>query len=472
MATKSQQHHNFTISQGKKELPGIIMISMEMIASVTLSQWLAVGLLFFLFSELVFWLAIKVIATSCERLNPPADYGTCPVALTMRILDNIERLEEYDLKKFVEKWFLNKTPLKEICIENYRSFFSWVMYATFYEKLTEEQSDNIDSVLQVLFTRLKIKPQKGFNNTCAHVNMTIGEFSYTHRPLLVYILHGVKNVFQDMSLRALGFQQRRLGSVNYWYRPASTVSGYETQTGNVYFHGITTGWGGYVELVRQTSDFFKKNRTVILLDMECIKINSLHFRMPTAEYYAKAVKKILDRHDVGKVNIFGHSFGTITAGWFLKAYPDYVSHVTLIDPVSLLLAHPETAFNFLYREPSTFIEWCIHLVASQEITIAYTLRRNFWWFKNILWLEDIPSNIGVHVSLAGNDEVACSRTIRNYVQICNEDRKAQTPDAMSIESTFRDGHSHAQILLCSKSISELTKHLELQQPKGKSKILN
>lgn len=451
------------------------MLSLESMSSMPISEtmWQCVYFTFFLYilSEAIFWVAIKILAKSFEKPKEPAEYGICSIELVRRILCNIEKLNRYEVKHFLEKWFKDQTPLKDICIENYRSFFAWVMFASFHEDLSPTQSDQVDTSLNEMFQKLNIKPQKGFNPTCSHVNMTIGEFSYTHRPLLLYILHGVKKIFEDMSLRALGFQQRRVGKVNYWYRPASDVSGYEVQTSNVYFHGITTGWGGYVELVRQTSDFFKKNRTIFLFDMECIKINSLHFEMPTAEYYSNAVQKVLDRHHVDKVNVFGHSFGTITAGWFIKNYPSYVSHVTLIDPVSLLLAHPETAFNFLYREPSTLIEWCIYLVAAQEITIAYSLRRNFWWYKNILWLEDIPSNIGVHVSLAGNDEVACAHTIRDYAEVCNTSRQTQKESrsddtVMSIECSLREGQSHAQILICGQSIMELTQHLERQQPKG------
>jgi len=448
------------------------MLSLEYLSSITLGQWSCIVFFLYVLSEVIFWIAIKILAKTFEAPKQPADYGTCPIRLVRRILNNIEKMDKYEIKHFIEKWFLNKTPLKEICIENYRSFFAWVMYANFYDKLNPAQAANVDISLNELFSKLKIKPQGGFNPTCAHVNMTIGNFSYTHRPLLVYILHGVKNIFQDMSLRALGFQQRRLGSVNYWYRPASEASGYETLTCNVYFHGITTGWGGYVELIRQTSDFFKKNRTIFLFDMECIKIHSLHFKMPSAEYYSIAVKKVLDRHNIDQVNVFGHSFGTITSGWFIKNFPEYVSHVTLIDPVSLCLAHPETAFNFLYREPSTLIEWCIYLVASQEITIAYTLRRNFWWYKNILWLEDIPSSIGVHVSLAGNDEVACAHTVQNYATVCNAQRQANASEGDNvkpIEHSFREGQSHAQILICTQSISELTSHLQAQQPKGVSR---
>ena len=447
------------------------MLIMEWIKNITISEILWFTFFLFLLSEAIFWFSIKILAKSFEKPKKPVDYGMCPMELVTRIITNMEKLDRYDITQFIEKWFKHKTPIEEICIENYRSFFAWVMYASFKEDLSPVQLENVDKSLNEMFEKLHIKPKKGFNPDCSHVNMTIGEFSYTHRPLLFYIIHGVKNVFQDMSLRALGFQQRRIGTLSYWYRPAAESSRHETMTPNIYFHGITTGWGGYVELVRQTSDFFKKNRTIFLLDMECIKIHSLHFQMPTAEYYATAVKKVLDRHGINKVNAFGHSFGSITCGWFLKMYPEYVSHVTLIDPVSLLLAHPETAFNFLYREPSTFIEWCIHLVASQEITIAYTLRRNFWWYKNILWLEDIPSTIGVHVSLAGNDEVACPNTVRDYTILCSQSRlkeKLTNDSVMPIEHSFREGHSHAQILLCSKSIKELTKQLEIQQPKCKT----
>lgn len=57
----------------------------------------------------------------------------------------------------------------------------------------------------------------------------------------------------------------------------------------------------------------------------------------------------------------GHSFGSITAGWFVKANPERVSHMTLVDPVSLLLCLPDVGYTFLYRQPSTVMQWIIFL---------------------------------------------------------------------------------------------------------------
>jgi pimeloyl-ACP methyl ester carboxylesterase len=213
---------------------------------------------------------------------------------------------------------------------------------------------------------------------------------------------------------------------------------------------------------------------VFLFDFEAIKLFSLCFELPTPEDYCSDIKQVLDLHNVAKVNIVGHSFGTITAAWFIEHCPDYVSHLTLIDPVSLLLAHPDVAYNFLYRPPSTVLEWIIYYGASQEITIANCLRRNFWWYNNVLWLEDVPSCVGVHVSLAGADQVSRTSTIVEYIETCAESRRRQLDDCSEVRAhssvgtdgcnsariadinySVRAGHSHAQILASRHSLMEL-----------------
>lgn len=218
--------------------------------------------------------------------------------------------------------------------------------------------------------------------------------------------------------------------------------------------------------------FLSPNREIFLFDLEAIKIHSLHFKMPSPERYCDSVMAVLMLHRAGRVNVIGHSFGTITAGWFVRAYPEVVSHITLIDPVSLLLSHPEVAYNFLYRKPSTIVQWGMYIFASREITIANALRRNFWWYRNELWLEDIHPSIGVHVSLAGGDEVCNSDTVSEYVKLCQHKRQVQScacasgcssthlPDVQcaavaDITMCHRDDHSHAQILMCLRSLRQL-----------------
>ena len=118
---------------------------------------------------------------------------------------------------------------------------------------------------------------------------------------------------------------------------------------------------------------------MFLIDLLCTQMKSLRFTMPSHEEHADAVAAILRHHHHQRASIVGQSFGTIAAAWFLKRHPDMVTHISLLDPVSLLLFFPDVAFAFLYRFPSTLVEWVIYLVAAREITISYTLHRNFWW---------------------------------------------------------------------------------------------
>ena len=111
-------------------------------------------------------------------------------------------------------------------------------------------------------------------------------------------------------------------------------------------HGITPGWAMYMNFVESLA---QKNRTVILIDLDAIKIKSLTFRMPTPNSFCADVMEILSRHGFESVSVVGHSFGSITSGWFVTRYPQAVSHLTLVDPVSLLLALPDVAHKFLYR---------------------------------------------------------------------------------------------------------------------------
>jgi hypothetical protein len=84
-------------------------------------------------------------------------------------------------------------------------------------------------------------------------------------------------------------------------------------------------------------------------DLDAIKLESLTFRMPIPNSFCVDVMDILHRHQIAKVSVVGHSFGSITSGWLVNRYPSVVSHLTLVDPVSLLLALPDVAFKFLYR---------------------------------------------------------------------------------------------------------------------------
>lgn len=305
-------------------------------------------------------------------------------------------------------------------MDNLRSFLAWAMYASKYPMLSVEQSANIDAVIRRVEGDFNHKFTPGFNPRVKHFQMTLDPIVFYHRPLLVYAITALSNILGYISLRLCGFESRRIGVVHYWYRPAESEGGNNTSDNTsqrpiVFFHGITPGWLVYLPFVFAIIG----NRPTLLIDLDTIKINSLAFDMPKESDFVDSVTKAIDAHfgTAAKVSVVGHSFGTISSAWFLRHRPDRISHLTLIDPVSLLLGLPDVAYNFLHKSPDTLSKLIIRLIASREITVSNMLHRHFWWYNNILFLEDIPSHINVVVGLPGRDEIANNKVVLDYVRL-------------------------------------------------------
>jgi pimeloyl-ACP methyl ester carboxylesterase len=373
-------------------------------------------------AEFIFYFVIKYLVSKIlYKFTKPLPYDIKPKELILKILDCNDKLEIYDSQAFISGWFCG-APLRDIKYQNALDFFAWAMYARNFHELSSDEVKNIEDVLSLTQQRLHLPLEPGYNPLVRHIHMTLEPLHYLHRPLAMYVLIHSKNLITGIGLRAMGYKKYSFKTISYWYRPAST----STPTTNtqqdhhptIFFHGITTGWAPYALLI----EYLKDHRTVLLIDLDAIQMNSLNFYMPSPEYYCACVRSVLDLHEINRVNLVGHSFGTITTGWFAKYYPSYTAHITLIDPVSLLLSQPNVAYNFLYRPPVTLMQWLLYLGASSELTIAYALRRNFWWYRNQLWLEDLDPTIGVHASLAGRDEVCDSSVVREYLMICAKER--------------------------------------------------
>jgi len=304
--------------------------------------------------------------------------------------------------------------------------------------------------------------ENGHNPDVKHVCMTWEEISFLHRPLFLYVTSGIMQIVTTTLLfRTCGFRSYELREFHYWYCPGPAQSNLDPI---IFLHGITPGWLGYAKLVFALG----KGRPIFLIDLEGIRIKSMSFRMPNPEYFSRTMKQILKRHRYDTASIVGHSFGTITAGWIIKHNPEIVSHVTLIDPVSLLLCLPDVAFAFVYRKPSTATEWIIYFFASKELTISNTLHRHFSWYRNVLWFDEIPSSVGVVVAIAGCDEVANAASLIEYSQnwqnIRMESSKTESR-ASPVQIVHWPTFSHGQVLLDSSAQQDVADAMHKNEKK-------
>ncbi|KAJ1450136.1 hypothetical protein M885DRAFT_533227 [Pelagophyceae sp. CCMP2097] len=120
-------------------------------------------------------------------------------------------------------------------------------------------------------------------------------------------------------------------------------------------------------------------------------------------------------------DVFAHSYGTIVAAWLIKSAPDLVQSATLAEPVSLLIHHARVARSFLYsgvagvEQPLKTLAEMVHTrLLKMDPVIVHVLMRNFWWFENTLFVDDLGS--AAHrttVLLSECDDYTPSQLIRD-----------------------------------------------------------
>ena len=373
---------------------------------------------------------ILVVFVLAPKLHEPAsnppEYPCDHKEFILRIFDAVDNLDSYTFEKYVSGFFLG-ADFNEIHSENVCSWLAWAMFNKSLKDLTKQEHFVLYDTFEESCRRHPelARMPKGFNPNLKHVCMCLERIPYFHRPLFMYVMVSLFEFsMNSLFLRAGGFQRLNIHGTKYWYRGSNS----EVDRGAdpvLFLHGISSGWSFYMSMVRALG----RDRAIILVDLDAIKVKSLRFSMPSPQQFADAVRLILRRHRIPRVSVVGHSFGSVSANWFVSRYPQLVSHLTLIDPVSMLLAFPDVAYSFIYRIPQNFSQWIIFFAASREITVSHMLHRQFWWYQNILWLEDIPDHIGVVVGLAAEDQITAPGVLREYVQRCQERRMLKAAGA-------------------------------------------
>jgi pimeloyl-ACP methyl ester carboxylesterase len=448
--------------------------------------------LFVLFAEVIFFFVVYFhLLPSLQRLTKPHAYKTDTVVYMKRVLDLVKEIKSYTFEKYMAGFFRG-AKYEDVRQGNFLSFLAWAMFGKEIKNLTSEEVEKIEKVSGYAAS---IHPairtvEPGFNPDIKHCCMTYKPIPTIHRPLMSYVIIAMVEALANfVFLHMRGFQRLEVNGMTYWYRKQAGSSATEgpnarrslSSSGDepvVFLHGISTGWMLYLQLARALS----QNRTLILIDLNAVKIKSMTFKMPTPEEFAANFRRVLDRHRIPRANVVGHSFGSITAGWLVSLCSDRVSHLTLLDPVSMLLSFPEVSYSFLYRSPVKLTEWIIYLMASRELTISHTLHRHFWWYNNNLWLEDVPAHIGVTVGLASHDEIINPRAVQEYVHNCAAKRlaaaqsKSSTPEdgqdsscpthLAGISCVMWEGFSHGQILIPGAAQAALVAEMKGNEKRG------
>lgn len=425
--------------------------NMKWIAFAGIGMWLV-------FEAIFAYIIIYYVAPRLQKYRKPVPTEIPPMEFYKRIFTVMDTLKDYNIERYLRGFFHN-AKLEDIYLDNLASFIAW---GVFGNEIDERDQQLIQELIEFTKERYpemkKLKP--GFNPDVKHCAISFEPVPYIHRPLLLYVANGLTEIaFNTFFLRSYGFRFMEVEGLNYWIRVGSSSAAHSSSLPPLLvLHGISPGWSMYTLLIQIWAA--DRNRTVILANLDAIKIKSMFFFMPSLQQFNTSIMLILRHHRIDKVSIVGHSFGSISAAWLVSKHPHIVTHLTLLDPVSLLLFLPDCVQKFIYSKPQTFVEHLLYFFASREITISYALHRNFIRHTNILWLEDVPQHIGVVIGLATNDEITNPAVQEDYIRQCIKQRddiaaKDKCLNIAGIHVVRWEGFSHGQIMLSPKPLKTL-----------------
>jgi len=366
----------------------------------------------------------------------------------MDIVDSVRGV--YPFETFLTRWCGSAT-LGELKRGNVAQFLAWALLSESVESLLPKDFTMIMRMVDMVDKRFELHLEHGLNTDVRTLRMTLEPLEVIHRPLCVYLcVTYVPRFFGNCVLRLQGFERLEHEGLIYWYRPSREWPKAARQLPLVFFHGVSPGQCAYAGLTTLLSE----GRSAVLVEIPHIAMSLEAFQAKSEDEVTIAVKAICSKHHIQHFVVAGHSYGTIWAGWVLRAMRKEVKQAVLLDPVCILLCLPNTPFNFLYRlphdppshlpkAPSIFtgagikkrvLDYGLHYVVSRELTIANAMRRQFWWHKKILHAEDI--HCPVVVGLASDDILLSAPAIRKYL----------TDNCTDLEIIWWQDFSHGELL--------------------------
>lgn len=210
-----------------------------------------------------------------------------------------------------------------------------------------------------------------------------------------------------------GFRLCKSGaSLSYWYREGSGRRSSALPV--VFCHGLGVGVLPYVQFIKDIINV-DPGRSVFLINLPNIAMQPNTY-VHTSEALVHDICRMLQAWSVDSAHFIGHSFGSCVLSFVLKSAEGrkYVGAATFIDPVTFLLCKPDVAYNFVYREPTTATQLLIKYFLSQELYIAHSLGRHFFWKECVLWEEQLSAP--THVILSKLDSIVPSPRVYAYLK--------------------------------------------------------
>jgi pimeloyl-ACP methyl ester carboxylesterase len=310
-------------------------------------------------------------------------------------------------------------------------FFSWAFFAEEVRDLSPEQSRELQAMYEIVEREIGLVFAADHAVRAAYQprRLNFETVSPIHRPLAVYWLVQGIQFCTGLSLRRLGFQRIQSSTgLAGWHRPAAKATSSSSLQPFVFFHGIAPG-GLVLYLPMILFGLCEHDRPCFLFDNPNIASSrAFSFDALTEEETVRGVTELVNQcePDCSGLILCGHSFGSCPITWLLLSKTLPVSQVVLMDPITVMLSHPDVMINFLYAHELQSAH--IRMVASSELFTEHYLRRHFYWYNAELWWEDLHhQNVRTVVALSERDEIVHAPHVKQYLDLYGgDDDKLET----------------------------------------------
>ena len=400
-----------------------LLFSRTTLAKRILNLWLVCEALFFLYCQHVGYKVqaqpddTKIVKLTKEERR----------TLFERCLQTISSPQE-----FAETWYRTDHSFKDLKRGN---IVEWLGWGLFHKHNVEKEMDKnelveLEEMVEMFETSClpreepgwKLPP--GYNNEALLMKFSEEPVTHTHRPLVMYTaVHFIlQELITPIYLARLGFTRGQFNTLSYQFRAGSDPS----KEPLVFIHGLGVGILPYEQFLR---DFIVKvedasspmyGRAIL-----CVELHAVSQRLLPPELHRDDFVTDMEgiMQQFGFQNggiIMGHSYGSFATAWLVHRAPKLVSGLALLDPACMFLHYPNVLFSILYKSPQNAHERFMHYLIREELFFNAHARRHFFWYANVLFLEDVDtSKTPTLVVLSEDDFIVPIRPALKYVQEYN-----------------------------------------------------
>mmetsp|Transcript_614 Transcript_614/g.1255 ORF Transcript_614/g.1255 Transcript_614/m.1255 type:complete len:550 (+) Transcript_614:258-1907(+) len=438
----------------------VVAVAALLLYFMPLAAFIAVdvgSLLIIVIVEAIFFVRLRMVRKRLREVRPleqrlPAPTGAAD--LFFRAMESVEACGRYrsacgasrSVIEWIEAWFLG-APVAQIKRGNITEFLAWAFFTKYPEEMSEEERGLLDDLVNQSERRLQLTWEEGYNPETKCIRINFDPLHVWSHPFLYYAAVRTLVAATRQTLRLVGFSYHCLGTdaerFSYFHCAPPPrlgtviVGGKPTETQPklpiVFLHGLGTGLSPYLRLLLRIAS----ERELFMIELPEISQVGVE-KGPLPNDMAEKIQGMLQAHGHEQACFVAHSYGTVVLSWVIRARKSMVAKAVFLDPVCFLLVQPDVAFNVLYRKPKNWFMTCAANIAFWELYTANTLMRNFYWYHNVLWLDELPEK--TVVVLASHDDICDAWAVKCYL----EEHQKRQPD---LQLLWFQNFIHGEILL-------------------------